>query len=313
MVDISRFVLWGQAWQLAQAAPFTGGGLGAFPALYSTYIHAIPFYLLAHAHNSYLNLLVEQGWTGLAAYGMVLASSAWVATRALARPSGPNRALLVGGAAGLAVVAFQGLGDATLVATRFIPFLLVPAGLVVAAGPASQAQRRPAAWPWALAAGLILLAGLWVYRPAQAAWRANLGVVLTNRVLLAEWPTGQFSEGRAKGALAGAVRHFEAALRLQPDQFTAHYYLGLQRLAERDFEAAGEHLAQAYAVTPTHRGVVKTLGFTYVWAGRFADARPLLQQIPEARHELEVYAWWWAERQRADLSANATHMLALLP
>jgi len=50
-----------------------------------------------------------------------------------------------------------------------------------------------------------------------------------------------------------------------------------------------------------------------VWAGRFADARPLLQQIPEARHELEVYAWWWAERQRADLSANATHMLALLP
>src|SRR5206468_4285723 len=54
---ISRAELFGQVWRLAQATPFTGAGLAAFPGLYSTYILDVPSLYLTHAHNAYLNLL----------------------------------------------------------------------------------------------------------------------------------------------------------------------------------------------------------------------------------------------------------------
>ena len=145
---MNRLELFGQVWRLAQDTPLTGGGLGAFPALYSTYILDIPVLLLTHAHNAYLNLLVEQGWAGLVAYGLTLTVAGWTATRALARPvsseGAGTRALLAAGAAGLVIVAVQSLGDGTLVASRAIPFLFVPAGLVAAVVQPAATALRPA-------------------------------------------------------------------------------------------------------------------------------------------------------------------------
>ena len=99
---------------------------------------------------------------------------------------------------------------------------------------------------------------------------------------------------------------------LQPDNLTAHYHLGLRARQRRDFEAAARHLEQALAADPNHSGIIKTLGYSYVWLGNFEAARPLLTRIPEAQRELKVYSGWWGQQQRRDLADNALQMATLL-
>lgn len=313
---LGRFVLYGEAWRLAQATPYTGGGLGAFPALFSTYMHDIPHFLLAHAHNVYLNLLVEQGWPGLAAYALALACAAWTAARALAQPPEANRSLLAAGAAGLVMVAVHGLGDATFVASWAAPFALVPAGLVVATAPDGSHDRRVSCRRRLGVAAVLLMAvfttGALAHRPLAAAWQANLGALTLARAHLAGWPTGQWTVDQDSAAQAAARQRFEAALALQPGNAVAHFYLGLMARQRLDFEAAAAHLDRAFAADPDHRGVIKALGYTDVWLGRYEAARPLLARIPEAAQELKVYAGWWGQQGRADLAEKAAMMARLL-
>ena len=61
---------------LAGDFPFTGGGLGAFSGLYSTYILVIFVPLFTYSHNFFLDVAVEQGWFGLAALVVMLVGSA---------------------------------------------------------------------------------------------------------------------------------------------------------------------------------------------------------------------------------------------
>jgi tetratricopeptide (TPR) repeat protein len=311
---LARLPLFGQAWRLAADTAFTGGGLGAFPGLYSTFILDIPYLHLTHAHNAYLNLLVEQGWLGLLGYLLTGLGAGWLAARGLAEAPSERRPLLAAGAAGLVVLAVQGLGDATLVASRALPFMLAPA-----AGIAASLPRDDRSWAalgsrrlWAsLGACLLALAamGVLMRRPLAAAWHANLGAVAYDRAALAGWPPNQWSERPQAAGLEAALPELQAALAQDPANLTAHYRLGLRSRMAQDFETAATHLQQALAADPGHRGVVKTLGYTYAWLGRFEEALPLLEQIPEARGELETYRWWWGTQARSDLARNADGML----
>jgi hypothetical protein len=76
-----------------------------------------------------------------------------------------------------------------------------------------------------------------------------------------------------------------------------------------DFGSACEHLERAHATAPTHRGIMKSLGYCYVWLGDTTKAESFLNQIPEAKDELEVYAWWWDTHGRHDLSVRASQQL----
>jgi O-antigen ligase len=182
---LGRFVLYGEAWRLAQATPLSGGGLGAFPALFSTYMHDIPNFLLAHAHNVYLNLLVEQGWPGLAAYLLALTCAVWTATRSLAQPRAANHGLLTAGAVALVMVTVHGLGDATFSASWAAPFALVPAGLIVASETSVNVRRRASGRRTAAVLAVLLAAvsaaGALTYRPLLSAWQANLGALTLAR------------------------------------------------------------------------------------------------------------------------------------
>jgi O-antigen ligase len=314
---VGRLEIFGQVWRLAQDTPFTGGGLDAFPALYSTYVLSIPSLLLTHAHNTYLNLLTEHGWAGLTGFLGLMLAAGWMAARALARPGGPERAFAAAGAAGLAIVAVQGLADATLVASRAIVVVFVPAGLAAAAAAEAglpAGEKRPALSQRArlvAAAGLLaaLVGAVWVWQaPLRAAWQANLGAVAYSRANLAGWPTGEWQDESAVAPLDAAVPALETAVRLDPSNRTAHYRLGLRASLARDFETAAAELEQAYEADPGHRGVIKNLGYVYAWLGRPQDARPLLAQIPEAQHELQVYVWWWGTQGREDLAGRAQDM-----
>ena len=317
---VSRVDIFGQVWRLAQDTPFTGGGLAAFPALYSTYILSIPYLFLTHAHNAYLNVLVEQGWLGLAGYLGLLGAGLWVAALRLARAAPAARWPAAAGALGLAVVLVHGIGEGSLVASRVLPGLLIPAGLALAgeAEPAASTggwSKESGRWRWGLAglaAVALLGAGFVFQRPLLAAWHANLGAVAHHQVELAGWPTGQWDDGSRSAAYALAAPELQKAVEYQPDNRTAHHRLGLAAMSRRDFTEAAAHLQRAYRADPGHRGVIKVLAYTYVWLGDYKAAGPLLAHIPEAESELAVYSWWWGTHGRSELAERAGEMASRL-
>jgi tetratricopeptide (TPR) repeat protein len=79
-----------------------------------------------------------------------------------------------------------------------------------------------------------------------------------------------------------------------------------------DFETAARYLEAALEQAPGHRGIVKSLGLCYAWLGEWERAQVLLERIPEAPSELEVYEWWWDTQGRNDLSVHATQMVSRL-
>ena len=315
---VSRIEIYSQVWRLAQDMPFTGGGLDSFPSLYAFYILLIPSLFLTHAHNAYLNVLVEQGWPGLAGYAGLVIVGVWVAARAVRHQGAAPRSMIVGGALSMAVVALSGLGDGILVASRAAPTLLIPAGLVLAGWPDQPADVRPARprllMPAlvGLAALALLASGVIFRRSLAAAWFANLGAVAQQRIDLAGGMSGEWRVGAGQALMSQAEPYFQRAVQYQPSNRAAAYRLGLIALVQREFRPASAWLEQAYQADPNHRGVIKALGFTYVWLGDFDSAESMLVSIPEAESELSVYVWWWGTQGRPDLSRRAREMVSRL-
>lgn len=69
--DVRR-VLWQGTWNLLQARPITGAGLAGFPVVYETYKLAKHTEFLLYPHNVLLNVWVELGMAGVAAFGWIL-------------------------------------------------------------------------------------------------------------------------------------------------------------------------------------------------------------------------------------------------
>lgn len=314
---ISRTELYGQAWRLAQDAPYTGGGLGAFPGLYSTYILDVPNLYLTHAHNAYLNVLVEQGWPGLIGFVAVLAAAMLAGLRQLREHTPGDRPLVIAGLLGLAVLMLQALGDGTLLASRVELAWLVPAGLAVGAWVSAPGQRPLTAAPaaptnlrrrlgWALAICAVVAGlGLLTWHSWLAAWYADLSSVSFARIQLESWPTNQWSDGHEAPQLAASEPELNRALALQPSNVTALYRLGILAGLQRNFPAAVTSLSAAHRLDPGHRGVLKALAYAYVWAGDSQDAGPLLKSVPEAANEMAVYTWWWGTQGHPDLAERA--------
>jgi hypothetical protein len=312
---ISRIEVFQQVWRLAQDTPFTGGGLDAFPALYATYVLDIPFLLLTHAHNAYLNLLVEQGWPGLLGYVLLLGTAALVGLRYLANER-PAKWQRTAGLLGLAVIAVQSLGEASLVASRVTPILFVPAALALAepASLAGLSARWAGRTRWlTVGAVVLMLIGAAAFnRQLLAAWKADLGSVDFGRVQLADWPTNEWPDQAAAARLAPAEETLREVLSLETDNRAARLRLGAGAMMRWDFPAAAEYLEPAYLADPGHRGLAKYLAYTYVWLGEYDRARPLLKTLPEAAGEMEAYAWWWGVHGRDDLADHARLALAQL-
>jgi thioredoxin-like negative regulator of GroEL len=83
-------------------------------------------------------------------------------------------------------------------------------------------------------------------------------------------------------------------------------------MLRQDFPAACKYLESARAQEPNHRGIIKSLGYCYVWSGNSEEAQALLAKIPEAKNELDSYVWWWSAQGRPDLSEKASIMASKL-
>ena len=314
---LSRTEIFSQAWRLAEDTPFTGGGLAQFPALYSTYIQVIPHALFlaeATGNSAYLTVLVEQGWLGLIALVALFGTAAYAAASRLAGQE-RSKGLEIAGAIGLAFIVIYGLAHDMLLATRTIPFLLVPIGLVLVEpiSPNKVISRSLAILGAAVSAiAIIVAAAITLYRPTAAAWQGNLGAVEMAKIELAGWPTGAWDDGSRVDELAPAEEQFLVTLQLDPTNRNASYRLGLIRMLQRDYEEAIDYLEVAHAQDLEHRGIQKALGYSYTWSGQFNKALGLLVDIPEAKNEMGVYQWWWGTQGREDLASNAVAMSELL-
>ncbi len=330
----SRLALAKYTTQLIGDFPFTGGGLAAFSGLYSHYIMDMPVFLFSYSHNFYLDVLLEQGVLGFAAFGLIFLGSAWLLARMLVSQKDIWLKLLVGAClTSLVTLSLHGLIDDALYGTLGTPLLFVVPGMAAAldqtvrpdanlrsatVAEGESAGRHVPPNRKARLAGLTLMGVLGLSlllgfrKTLTASWYANLGAVAMARVDLADFPSGQWDEGENLPALAWSIGYFKEALSFDPHNQTALYRLGLIALLQRDFPEALTQLEGAYQAGPAHRGVRKKLGYAYVWAGDFERAKMLLAEIPEAGREMPIYVGWWGNQGRADLAAQAKKMSAIM-
>ncbi len=313
----SRLEISQQALDLIADFPITGGGLGSFDGLYSRYIRVIPQHVLIHAHNLFLNVMLEQGLVGGGALIAILGYSFWL----IANPSRSDKAAAIRNAAvwcgalfsSLVVIVLHGLVEDPLYGSRGTLLLFMTVGLVAAAFP-----REPSRYWQRLrsdlntqaitaAAVLIILVFLAFYHaPIRAAWYANWGAVQMAGLELTGYPTNEWDDNQDTTALAPSAANFRHAIQLDNTNRTAWHRLGLIAMQQRDFATAVAHLRNAYTLDVDHRGIRKSLGYAYVWSDQLHQAIPLLATIPEAAAELDVYTWWWGTKGRDDLSLRAS-------
>jgi tetratricopeptide (TPR) repeat protein len=283
-------------------------------------------------NSAYLNLLVEQGWLGITSYMIVLVISLILAIQRYRRVTTEYKRYIVAGIFGLVFVLLQGLVHATLVATRAIPALLVPAGLALVSIQENPVESSPVdlsgsrverslflkfgnIWVFAfcLVVSAFLLALLFWFRSSiVSTFDANLGAVYMARIELADFPAGEWDDGSQVDILAPAKKKFMRALQLNSENSTANYRLGLMALQEGDFKSAVTYLREANRKSPEHRGIRKALGYALTWMGENQQAVWLLSDIPEAMDELDAYTWWWDVHGQPDLAQRAKDMHAAI-
>ena len=298
--------------------PFTGGGLAAFPGLYSSYILNIPYLFFEYSHNLYLDVYIEQGLFGLLALAIILVGSLFHLVKMILNNrgdepgTGPQLAVL----AALVVLMVHGLVDDALYGMRGTPLLfIIPAmgvalgrqepGLLANSGYMTQRARRGFVWGGLFLVLIVGSIGLIGYQPVRSTWFANLGSIYMARAELYDFPSNSFDYHPQEDLLEESSNYYQQALASDPHNFTANYRLGMIATKSMDYLAALPYLERAFQANHSHRGVRKLLGYTYAWTDKPERAADLLAGIPEAAQELEAYIWWWSSNQRPDLAGYA--------
>src|SRR5215212_2104601 len=81
-----------------------------------------------------------------------------------------------------------------------------------------------------------------------------------------------------QGAIAKAVDLYTEALRIDPDNAAACYYLATAAYRQNDFQKAADWALQAIASAPRDARVHRLLGLVWQRLGRLADALASLDQ-----------------------------------
>ena len=299
--------------------PITGAGLASFPGLYSQYMLVIPQPYFMNSYNLFLDVAIEQGVTAGSILIILYLGGVLLVARSIANdPQNELRLMRWLGLFALIVTIMHGLfydylytGNGT--ALLFYPLGITMIGAVDQKGSeerAFQQAKNVSSWYRVLIG--ILLAVLAVFalnlNKIRPLWYANLGAIRMSQVELKGFPTGKWATSEIVPGLELADTTLQSALQYEPRNQTANYRLGLISMLRQDFRSAAANLETAYQEAPNHRGIIKSLGYCYVWLGEMDKAQTLLDQIPEAQHEMEVYIWWWGTQDRPDLSERASRM-----
>ena len=297
--------------------PFTGAGLATFPGLYSEYMLGIPYFYVANSHNLFLDVFIEQGVPGGAAFLLLYLICVWQVANAAGQDASPDRALFCRLAlSALAIAIVHGLVDDYLYnANGSVLSLLLVGVSRFSVGPnpvrhfaAGAGTRR---WYTAVLCLALLLVAT-NFNRVRAMWYANRGAVELARIQLAGFPETGWLGTSVVPHLTEAESSLQTALEFDPLNRTANHRLGLISFLRRDFPSAVQYLDAAHQQAPHHRGIIKSLGFGYAWLGDMDNAVSFLKKIPETEKELDAYYSWWKEQGRDDLSASAFELYRLL-
>jgi O-antigen ligase len=308
----SRSELFERSMYLFLDYPFTGGGLGSFPGLYSEYLLNIPFFNVSNSHDLFMDVFIEQGVFGGLSFLFIYVTCLWVIAEAISRTREDQlfRWIVL---FCLIVAVVHGMVDNYLYNGSGSMLALFLAGLVRSANPkrSPDVSSRPETSRGILALSILLLVLVAIpsYSQICGMWFANLGAVQLAKVELAGFPESGWAGLGIVPKLQGAESALQVSLQFDPANLTANYRLGLIYMLRRDFESASKHLESARLTAPNHRGIKKSLGYAYLWRGELYQARQILAEFPEASEELDVYYWWWNSQDRADLANHAYTLL----
>lgn len=308
----SRSELFLRSLYLVLDYPITGGGLGAFPGLYSQYLLNIPFFNVPNSHNLFLDVSLEQGLFGGSAFLILYVVSLWKVSSSIAKGIG-NQIFKWLVLFSLIVAIVHGMVDNYLYNGTGAILSLFLVGLSLNRDQSNQTVDRKLDF---LTMGIIIL--IWVtivlvnLNIIRSTWYANLGAVQMAKVELAGFPDAGWAGNNIAPKLDIADSTLRSSLQFDPTNRTANQRLGMIAMLRQDFETATDYLETAHKQTPGHRGIIKSLGYAYAWSGDINRAQLLLSQIPEVYEELDVYTWWWESRGRVDLSGNAITILDIL-
>lgn len=311
----SRAELFKRSSYLIADFPITGGGLAAFPGLYSQYILNIPINYLPNSHNLFLDVFIEQGLFGGVAFLTLYLASIWRVSNVIVKTMNQRGSLLNWAVlASLTIALVHGMVDDYLyqgnsAALALALLGMVPNPLPVLSDAASERQPKRRLTLALAGALFVALSSVFFQNQIRSVWYSNLGAVQMAQVELNAFPTNQWAGPEIVGRLKAAEASLLTAVEADPANRTANHRLGLIALLRQDFPAAEKYLSLAYRQAPRHRGIIKALGYCYVWLGDFESATTLLlNEIPEAPSELDTYTWWWQKQGREQQSENAARL-----
>jgi len=334
-----RYDLLRQTLYLIDDFSLIGSGLGSFPPLYAEYVRVIPFFYVLYS-NLFFDLWLELSWLGLLLFFLLAGRSFWLLyTSRIQAAAGQDGAAAESGGqrrrrklwsrrelylfrwatfVSLLVLLLHGVTDDALYGGRGTPFLFAGMGMAVVTSRRRSRRRarvRPR-WPVFFAGGATVLAlvtlALLFHRPLLARWYANAGADQMAQIDLRIWPANQWRGFQSDVIYAAPVQQFNQALAYDPGNCTAHHRLGLVAMKTGDFATAVSHLETAYRFCPGRRGLHKSLGYSYVWLGRYDEALLVLAPVEERLTEMQAYEEWWANKRQYQLSDRAGQMVDLL-
>lgn len=302
--------------------PVTGAGLTSFPGLYSQYMLVIPHFFFGNSYNLFLDISIEQGLVGGVAFLLICLAAIWLVSRRIVTArSSDSRLVNWLSLLALVVMMVYGLFYDNLYYGSGTALLLFPLGISMIGvrrqhhhsgdGGTRLSREMNMAMVSLPVLALVLMVGVNTNN-VTAQWYANLGAVQMSQAELKNFPTGQWATPDILPELAAAESTLRTAMQYDPMNQPANYRLGLISMLRRDYETAVGHLEIAHQAAPNHRGIIKNLGYAYVWLGELDKAQALLHDVPEAQNEMSVYTWWWGTQGRSDLAENASRMASRL-
>jgi tetratricopeptide (TPR) repeat protein len=194
--------------------------------------------------------------------------------------------------------------------------------LTVAAGVALCRRLGPQRWYVGLLAGAVVLVAL-----GTAAWTRSR-IYTDSRTLwvnaLAENPDAWLAHNNLgyllarDGDLAGAIWHYEQALRLEPDYAAAHNNLGTALLRTGKIQEAIRHFVRAVEIEPDWAAAHNNLGNARLQTGEIQDAVSQFEQAVQddpdyAEAHYNLGNALWKEGKVRDAAEHYQKALVLNP
>lgn len=324
---LTRADLYANSLSLVSDYPFVGGGLGSYMMLYSTYALLIHVGFSGHSHNLYLDLIIEQGVFAVLALmwvWLLMGEAVWrsMSVRRIRRRQRPSeereitenqitdeknndrgrriavrQTALWSASLALVVLVLHGLIDDALYSSRGIVIIFLPLAFAM---PTLQkvpaANRKQQLLALIVIGGVLLLLGLFSWRPLLANLRSNLAAVEQSRAELSiyTWPAYPLQDAvRRELDMSTVEAGYRRALAWNPANSSANRRLGQIYLSLGRYEEALALLSEAYRASPWDVPTRRLLAEALAVNGRPEDGATLWSSINNDLGQLDVRLFWY--------------------